>query len=321
MRKRVAQALSIAAVAGGLLVATTTLALEVAASDSGELKVRGAPARSLDAFAINGILAKPEAGVREVQIRGVTVDPIQIDVTNIAAGLREVKIEGRTPAGAPFEINREGRELKFEGVNLSPQQIRTILSDPGLKQVKIEGVMIDPNQLNLQNLPAGLREAKIEGTNLAGRPFEIKVKNGVVRQEFGGAMKKGGKGRIGTSSTINNSHARDRGQDLDHGLRGRERAEMERERHGRVEVERHHRLDHNGRVEQRFRVTEPRNGTVITTARGRTEFVGSRGRPEGFISSGHGVRGDSGRSLISVTDRSGHGQSGGHSGHGGEHGR
>lgn len=314
MRKKVARALSTAAVIGGLLVATTTLALGVA-SDSGELKIRGAQALSLDAFAINGILAKPEAGVREVQIRGVAVDPVQIDVTNIAAGLREVKIEGRTPAGAPFEIMREGRELKFEGVNLSPQQIRTILSAPGLKQVKIEGVMIDPNQLNLQNLPAGLREAKIEGRNLAGRPFEIKVKNGVVRQEFGDAMKNGGKGRVGTSSTINNSHARDRGQDLDHSLRGRERAGQERERRERVEVEQHHRLDHNGRVEQRFRVTESGNGTVITTARGRTEFVGSRGKPEGFVSSGHGVRGDSGRRLISVTDRSDHGQSRGHSEH------
>lgn len=307
MRKRLVLALSTAAVSGMLLVATAAPALEVA-SDSGELKIRGAQALSLDAFAINGILAKPEAGVREVRIQGVTVDPIQIDVTNIAAGLREVKIEGRTTAGAPFEIKRERGELKFEGVNLSPQQIRTILGDPGLKQVKIEGVKIDPNQLNLQNLPAGLREAKIEGTNLAGRPFEIKVKNGVVRQEFGDAMKNGGKGRVGTSRTINNSHARDRGQDLDHSLRGRERAEQEREHRGRVEVE------------QRFRITEPRTGTFITTGRGRTEFVGSRGNPGGFVSSGHDVRGDSGRS-ISVTERSDHSQSSGHSGHGGEGGR
>lgn len=319
MKTGVGLSLFFAAALAGPMVVTTAMVLE-AASEPGELKIQGAQASSLDAFAINGILVKPGAGVSEVEIQGVTVDPIQIDVTNIATGLREVGIEGRTPAGVPFEIKREGGELKFEGANLSARQIRMILGDPELKEIKIEGIVIDPNQLDLKNLPANIREAKIEGRTLEGTPFEIKVKNGVVRQEFADEMKGGGKGRVGTSSTINNSHARDRGRDLDHSLRGRERAELERERHGRVEVEQHHRLDHNGRVEQRFRITEPRAGTFITTGRGRTEFVGSRGNPEGFVSSGHGVRGDSGRS-ISVTERSDHSQSSGHSGHGGDRGR
>lgn len=164
--------------------------------EPGELKIQGAQAQKLDAEAINDILATPGAGVREVKIEGVTVDPTQIDLTKISPALREVKIEGRTAGGVPFEIKREPGEVKFEGVNLSSEQIQNILSQPGVREVKIERVKVDPNQLKLQDLPPGVREVKIEGVTPNGTPFEVKVENGVVRREFGATRSRIEAGRV-----------------------------------------------------------------------------------------------------------------------------
>lgn len=67
--------------------------------------------------------------------------------------------------------------------------------------------------------------------------------------------------------------------------------------------------DHNGKVEQRFQMKEPKDGTVITTGSGRSHVAGAKPKPEvehgGKYDDDHGKKYGSGSS-----GKSGHGSRG-----------
>ncbi|MFQ5839151.1 MAG: hypothetical protein ACE5HK_00340 [Candidatus Methylomirabilales bacterium] len=166
----------------GAAAAILLRAAVAGAADPGELKIQGDVALALDAAAINDVLLNPGAGVEQVKIQDVTVDPVTIDVTNIAPDLREVKIEGIFE-GRPFEIKRERGEVEFEGVDLTPEQIQAHLTQPGVEQLKIQDVVVDPTGIDITMVGPDLREVKIEGVTPAGMPFEIQRERGEVKVE------------------------------------------------------------------------------------------------------------------------------------------
>lgn len=145
----------------------------------------------------------------------------------------------------PFEAKVEKGEVKIEGVPLTQDQLNSLFSRlrgiAGLREVKIESLV------NGQ-----LMEAKFERE---GSRVQIKVepKEGLAAR-LGGGVERRGKGQEGTSASINNERARDMGKDLDHSIRGRERASLERERGTRSErierIERGEKIERPERAER-----------------------------------------------------------------------
>ncbi len=185
------------------------------------------------------VLAKFTPGVEELQIRGL--NPQQADaaflsstnnpLVDIGNGLKPgQKVDIRTTDGQRFRVQNEDGQLRFRvrDVNLGTT---------------------DPQALAAA-FPAGSR-VEIRGVNAAGQRVRFEMRNGVVKKNEVEADHSG-KGRTGTSSDINNEHAKDRGKDLDHSIRGRDRAEIERmKREDRPEkMERMERMERPEKMEK-----------------------------------------------------------------------
>lgn len=195
------------------------------APEAGEVKVTTTPTSLV--VDVNTQLGT--MGVREVEVRGLALDPTQpnpflsttanpLTQLNVGAGQ---KVDIRTTDGQRFRVQNESGQLRFR-----------------LRDVNLD--TLDPATLAAA-FPAGSR-VEIRGVNAAGQRVRFEMRNGVVKKNEVEADHRG-RGHEGTSATINSSE-RDRGKDLDHSLRGgdRARAEHERvemERSGRDGVERH----------------------------------------------------------------------------------
>lgn len=200
----------------------------------------------------------------------------------------EVKIEGflEVPGAAdimkrvPFEAKIEAGDVKIEGLSLTPARLTTLFN-------------------RLQSID-GIREVKIEAL-VNGRLVEAKFENGggrirtrldsreamVGRGEEGSEPR--GRGLRGTSASINNERARDRGQDLDHSIRGRDRAQLEQEKMERPEraerLEQPERVEKVGQPERLERMERPERVERVERAERaekieRPERLGRIERPE-----------------------------------------
>ncbi len=166
-----------------------------------------------------------DPAVREVEVRGLTLtreqvndaflstDPARNVLTQVGSQLRPgQEVDFRTVDGQRFRVQNEEGELRVrlrDAVVQNREALATFFSDAGIGRVEIRGVDADGNRVRLE------------------------VRDGVVKKDEVKADRGGGRGREGTSASINNERATDRGRDLDHSIRGRDRAELERERAGR----------------------------------------------------------------------------------------
>jgi len=197
------------------------------APEAGEVKVTTTPANLVGD--VNNALG--QQGVQEVQVRGLALDPNSPNpflatsgnpLTQLNVGPGQ-KVDIRTTDGQRFRAQNENGQLRF----------RVIDAKLG---------MMDPQTLAAA-FPKGSR-VEIRGVNAAGQRVRFEMRGNVVKNEVEADHK--GKGREGTSRDINDDHAKDQGKDLDHGIRGRDRAEQE---HERIEMEREARKDRD-RIER-----------------------------------------------------------------------
>lgn len=184
--------------------------------------------------------------VREVEIRRLNPEQVNVNNSFLATDLsknlliqigrqlpsgRETQVDFRTLDGQRFRVEREENGEVRIGVRdavLSRDDARALaksLSDAGIGRVEIRAVDRDGNQVRLE-----LRDGLVKKEEI--RPDDR------------------GRGREGTSARINNERARDMGKDLDHSIRGRERAEREQERKERERVERLEKSGTDTRVER-----------------------------------------------------------------------
>lgn len=183
------------------------------------------------------VLAKFTPGVEEVQVRGLNpqqadaafLSPTNNPLVDIGKGLQPgQKVDFRTTDGQRFRVQNEDGQLRFR-----------------LRDAKLGTT--DPQALAAA-FPAGSR-VEIRGVDANGNRVRFEMRNGVVKKNEVEADHKG-KGRMGTSSDINNEKAADQGKDLNHSIRGRDRAEQE---HERIEMEREARKNRD-RIERQDRV-------------------------------------------------------------------
>ncbi len=158
-------------------------------------------------------------------------------------GVVETTGAGGAVTRRPFEAKVEAGEVKIRGLALTQTQFDALVT-------RLQGT-------------TGARELKVEAV-VDGRRVEAKLENGVLRERADGDRR--GRGREGTSATLNADRATDRGRDLDHSIRGRDRAELERDkgergprvdRAERVERQRAERIERAERPERIERVERP----------------------------------------------------------------
>ncbi|HEV8640993.1 MAG TPA: hypothetical protein VGV13_07840 [Methylomirabilota bacterium] len=163
-------------------------------------------------------------GVREVEIRGLNLTPQQVNAaflsTNSAANVL-VQIGSQL---------RPGQEVDFRTVD--GQRFR-VQNEDGQLRVRVRDTVVQ-NRAALANFfstneVARFGRVEVRGFDAAGNRVRLEARNGVVKKDEIRAARSG-RGREGTSASINNERATDRGRDLDHGIRGRDRAELEHAR-------------------------------------------------------------------------------------------
>jgi hypothetical protein len=195
----------------------------------------------------------PEAG--EVKINQANVPTAADVLARFTPGVEEVQVRGLNPqqAAAAF-LSSTNNPLVDIGNGLSPGQKVDIRTTDG-QRFRIQN---EDGQLRVRIRDANLTQAEAEAlaNTLKGQfgrveirtagGARVEVKKGVVEVE---ADHKG-KGREGTSRDINDDHAKDKGKDLDHSIRGRDRAEQE---HERIEMENEARKGRD-RIEKRDKV-------------------------------------------------------------------
>ncbi len=220
--------------------------------------------------------AIPDDGVeRHVKFRG-TVDgqKFEVRVKRQADRTLRVRIEGMDLSGVDaFGLAESLRGNGFERVRIrgaGGERIEMRPHGDGTVRARIEGMGL--NRDDARALADLLREnghdrVRIEGLDDQGRRvrFEWRRDKGIVRDELKADHGGHGRGRSGSSREINDTDARDHGRDLDHSLRGHDRAEHERDHHERLDrddhrgrdrdrrVERHERREHRERHERRER--------------------------------------------------------------------
>ena len=182
---------------------------------------------------------------------------------------------GLALGNAPFKA-------EFKGLSLTQKDEQALLND-------IRG---------LNQIPEG-SQVKLQGT-IDGEPFKAAVKNhkgeldvklkGIrfgsqqEAQAFVDSLQQGGADRIKVKGTID-------------GQRFTARFD-----------------DHKGRVVEVFRTNGPKNGTVITTASGRTVVAGAKVKPDPSVQAAANVasRGDQGGKTLASPDVSGGSGKSGH---------
>ena len=211
------------------------------APEAGEVHVTATPSQT-GADLVKDVNMQLSKGVGEVQVRGLTskqVDDLKfLSTTATDNGL--VKIGSQL---------KPGQHVDFRTTD--GQRFRVKMTDSGQLRYRLRDVNL--GTMTAQDLakafPAGSR-VEIRGVDAQGNRIRYEVRNGVVKKDEVKADHRGG-GREGTSATINKSD-RDRGKDLDHSMRGRDRAEGERmERADRSERterrEQHEKSERSGR--------------------------------------------------------------------------
>lgn len=197
------------------------------------------------------VLAKFTQGVQEVEFRGLNTQDANkafLSATNnelvdIAKGLKPgQKVDFRTADGQRFRIQNEDGQVRvrLRDVNFGTQ---------------------NPNDLAMA-LSKTFGRVEIRGVDAAGNRIRLEMRDGVVKKNEVEADHKG-RGREGTSATINNENAKDRGKDLDHSIRGRDRAELERERTEMERMEKRpdrERMERAEKVERRERMERQERG-------------------------------------------------------------
>lgn len=205
--------------------------------------------------------AIPDDGVeRHVKFRG-TVDGQGFEARikrqedgSLRVRIEEMDLTGVDAVGLAQSLRGNGFErVRIRGAGGERIEIRP--HGDGTVRARIEGMGL--NRDDARALAGSLREnghdrVRIEGLDDQGRRvrFEWRRDKGVVRDESEAHHRGDGRGRSGTSSEINDDHARDRGRDLDHSLRGRERAEHERDHHERLDRDDHRGRDRHERQER-----------------------------------------------------------------------
>lgn len=200
-------------------------------------------------------------GAREVEIRGLNLtaaqvndaflstDPTKNVLVQIGKQLKPgQEVDFRTADGQRFRVQNEDGQIRVrvrDTTVQNPAALAKFLADNGVGRVEIRGVDANGNRVRFE------------------------VRDGVVKKDEVKAEKRG-RGREGTSASINNENAKDRGKDLDHSIRGRDRAELERaKRDDRVDrpdrdrperlerIQRPERVERVERVERIERVDRP----------------------------------------------------------------
>lgn len=190
-------------------------------------------------------------GVREVQVRGLASQQgglfLSPNSTNPLLGV----------------VVGPGQHVDFRTVD--GQRFRVQRTDSGQLRVRLREVALsETNRMALVQAFSNFGRVEIRGVDpTTGNRIRLEVRDGVVKKDEVRADRSG-RGHEGTSASINNERARDRGKDLDHSLRGPDRAALERgERSGRPEraersgserVERAERVERVERMERPERV-------------------------------------------------------------------
>lgn len=184
----------------------------------------------------------PEAG--EVRVTATTLSEAIPEIRQqLAAGVREVNVRNLGPneLGAFLSTGGTNPLVQIAG-DLGPGQrvdFRLagarfrVQNKEGQLRVRIRDVVVQDREA-LARAFAGFDRIEIRGVDGMGNRVRFEIRDGNFDNPKKDEVKadRRGRGREGTSASINNDeHARDRGKDLDHGIRGRDRAEMERERH------------------------------------------------------------------------------------------
>lgn len=181
-----------------------------------------------------------DPAVREVEIRGLDPRQVNVEEAFLTAGTSNVLVQ----VGSQLP---EGTRVDFRTVD--GQRFR-VQNEEGQLRVRVREVVLgeaDRAALAAAFSDAGFGRVEIRGFDAAGNRIRLEVRDGVVRKDET-RLERSGRGREGTSATINDERARDRGRDLEHSLLGRDRAERERERAGaRDRAERSRRGDRSGR--------------------------------------------------------------------------
>ncbi len=200
------------------------------APEAGEVKVTTTPGSLVGA--VNTQLGT--AGVREVQVRGLALDPNQpnpflsttanpLAQLNVGAGQ---KVDIRTTDGQRFRVQNENGQLRF----------RVIDAKLGTT---------DPQALAAA-FPAGSR-VEIRGVNAAGQRVRFEMRGTVVKKNEV-ESDHSGKGREGISNNKDKLHGLDRADDVagDHGKEGRDNARAKQgEQMERVQNRPEKRPDHD----------------------------------------------------------------------------
>lgn len=240
--------LSLVAVLGVLLLPASLHAQAPTpkASEAGEVQINQANLPT--AADVLGRFNTP--GVNEVEVRGLNLTATQINgaflstdpnknlLVQVGNGLKPgQEVDFRTVGGQRFRVQNENSQLRFR-----------------LRDVTVA----DPQAL-ARAFPAGSR-VEIRGFDTAGNRVRLELRDGVVKKNEV-ETEHMGRGREGTSASINNDRAKDRGKDLDHSIRGRDRAELEQmRRENRPErmekMERPERLEKMERAERPERIEQ-----------------------------------------------------------------
>ena len=220
--------------------------------------------------------AIPDDGVeRHVKFRG-TVDGQRFEARvkrqedgTLRLRIEEMDLTGVDAVGLAESLRGNGFErVRIRGAGGERIEMRP--HGDGTVRARIEGMGL--NRDDARALADSLREnghdrVRIEGLDDQGKRvrFEWRRDKGIVRDELKADHGGHGRGRSGSSREITDDRARDRGRDLDHSIRGRDRADHEHERHERLDrddhrgrdrdrrVERHERREHRERHERRER--------------------------------------------------------------------
>jgi len=132
----------------------------------------------------------------------------------------EVKIQGMVSGGTPFQLKVEAGEVKIQGLTLTQDQFNTLRArlqaTAGIREFKIDAIVNGQRMVAKFENEGGKIETKVETKD----------------KSRGRAEDKRHRGEEGTSASLNNTD-RDQGKDLDHSIRGRERAVLEGEKAGR----------------------------------------------------------------------------------------
>ncbi len=202
------------------------------ASETGEVKITATDLTT----AVSGAQTELAGGAREVQ---VNLGANQVSGFLSAASLTQIKDDLKLKPGQKVEF-------RFGG----DQRIR-LRNEDGQLRVRVRDVTLTKAQADTlaSGLAAQFGRVEIRARDANGNRIRVEMRDGAIKKDEVKADHKG-KGREGTSSDINNENAKDRGKDLKHELRGRERAEHERDK---VRSGRHDRTEKPEKIEKRER--------------------------------------------------------------------